>query len=76
LEVHVKDTLYTFYSETDEKVSGKDRILVKSRKFDRYYDMMYNFSKMVRGEMENPYSYEYETKLFETILRCCKVENE
>ena len=76
LEVHVKDTLYTFYSEKDEKVSGKDRIREKSRNFDRYYDMMYNFSKMVRGEMENPYSYEYETKLFETILRCCKVENE
>ena len=44
--------------------------------FDRYDDMMLAFAKMVRGEIENPYTLDYELKLFKTILRCCGMGEE
>ena len=41
--------------------------------FDRYDAMMRAFAAYVRGEAENPYSYDYELALFQTILKCCGV---
>lgn len=38
---------------------------------DRYDDMMLSFAKMVRGEKENPQSYDYELELYKTVLRAC-----
>jgi len=38
---------------------------------DRYDSMMRSFGKMAAGEKENPWGYEYELKLFETVLKCC-----
>jgi hypothetical protein len=35
--------------------------------------MMKNFAQMVRGK-ENPYSYDYELKLYELLLKCCRRE--
>ena len=45
-----------------------------SEQFDRYIDMLSSFAAMVRGEKENPYTADYELKLFKTILKCCGVE--
>ena len=42
--------------------------------FDRYADMMLSFASMVRGEIQNPYTLDYELKLFKTILKCCNIE--
>lgn len=39
----------------------------------RYDDMMLEFAACVRGEMENPYSYEYELALQRTLLKACGV---
>lgn len=36
----------------------------------RYDEMMASFARIVRGEA-NPYTYDYELALFQTILRCC-----
>ena len=44
--------------------------------FDRYADMMLAFASMVRGEIENPYTLDYELKLFKTILKCCGIGEE
>ena len=41
--------------------------------FDRYADMLLSFARMVRGEIENPYTPDYELKLFKTILKCCAI---
>ena len=38
---------------------------------DRYDDMMRAFAKMVRGEKENPYTYDYELQLYKTLLKAC-----
>ena len=39
--------------------------------FNRYSDMMTSFAAMVRGEIKNPYTPDYELSLFKLILRCC-----
>ena len=36
--------------------------------------MPLSFGEMVRGEKENPYTYDYELELFKTILVCCGIE--
>ncbi len=42
--------------------------------FNRYDAMMENFAKMVRGEKENEYSYEYELDLYKLVLKACGIE--
>ena len=44
-----------------------------SDSFDRYEEMMVSFARMVAGEIENPYTYDYELMLFRTVLECCGV---
>ena len=39
--------------------------------YGRYTKMLSEFAAMVRGEKENPYTYEYERKLHKLILRTC-----
>lgn len=40
----------------------------------RYDDMMMDFARMVRGEIENPYSYECELQVQKLILACCGLD--
>lgn len=44
-----------------------------SNVYNRYDYMMESFGKMVRGEIENPYTLEYELELYKTVLKCCEV---
>ena len=46
----------------------------ESEVFHRYEKMILSFAKMVRGEMENPYTLDYELELFKVILKCCGVD--
>ena len=39
--------------------------------FDRYDKMMNTFASMVRGEIENPYTYDFELELYKTVLKAC-----
>ncbi len=39
--------------------------------YNRYDFMLQSFAKMVRGEIENPYTPDYELELFKTVLKCC-----
>lgn len=38
---------------------------------DRYVQMMTDYASMVRGELVNPYSYEYEARLQRIVLAAC-----
>lgn len=49
--------------------TGKEDFV--SKPFGRYDAMMESFAKMVTGELENPYSYDYELDLFRLLLECC-----
>ena len=46
----------------------------KSEVFDRYDPMLAGFAQLVRGERENPYTYDYELELFKTVLACCGIK--
>ena len=39
--------------------------------YHRYDSMMAAFAEFVRGERKNPYSLDYELKLYETLLKAC-----
>jgi predicted dehydrogenase len=68
-ELYTNRTSFTSEELTD--IGVEDRV-----DFDRYADMMLSFAKMVRGEIENPYTLDYELKLFKTILKCCGMGEE
>jgi len=42
---------------------------------DRYDNMMRDFAEIVRGK-ENPYSPDYELKLFRLVMKCCGYQGE
>lgn len=43
--------------------------------YNRYDTMMASFASYVLKEKENPYTYEYEIKLHNLIMRACGIEN-
>ena len=55
------------------EVWGDDGVRSVSEPFDRYDAMMASFAAMVRGEKVNPYTLDYELKLYKAMLRCCGV---
>ncbi len=73
LEINVNYPLQaTEYSEcksTDWNAVAERK---RSADFDRYSAMMLSFAEMVRGEKENPYTYEYELTLYKTVKKCCE----
>ncbi|MBE6768839.1 MAG: Gfo/Idh/MocA family oxidoreductase [Ruminococcaceae bacterium] len=46
----------------------------KSAPLDRYDGMMAAFAAMVRGDLVNPYTPDYERALYKTVLAACGVE--
>lgn len=74
LEICAADGQYTVMKETystDWHTPWKES---QTDIYDRYDDMMKNFADMIRGRKENPYSYDYELKLYKTILKACGKE--
>ncbi|MBR2616603.1 MAG: hypothetical protein IKC69_08000, partial [Clostridia bacterium] len=57
----------------DEKGHTSDKEFISSH-YGRYDRMMKSFAAFVRGEAENPYTYDYELELFRTVLECCGME--
>ena len=63
--------LYTGRTTYKSNVWGDRGEYEHSANFDRYNNMMESFAKMVRGEIVNPYTYDYELELYKTILEAC-----
>ncbi|MBP3396909.1 MAG: Gfo/Idh/MocA family oxidoreductase [Clostridia bacterium] len=61
-------TVRTEYTVRDFHEPGK---VSEVGGFGRYEEMMQTFAACVRGERENPYTYDYELQLFRTVLQCC-----
>lgn len=75
LEVLTKEGYYTgirSVNETDDWYADGEK--TQSELYGRYDTMMKFFADMVRGNRENPYTYDYETTLYKTLLRCCGQE--
>ena len=68
-------TKYSLYSEKYERLKKEDGTVAKSfsssEQFDRYSAMLSAFAQMVRGEIVNTNTPDYELDLYKTILKCC-----
>ena len=64
---------FALRAEKSERFLGTPPVYETSEIFDRYETMIAAFAAMVRGEKENPYTYDYELTLFKTVLACCGV---
>lgn len=64
-QIYAVTTLY----ESNRVTAGGES--TTSELFDRYSGMMTAFAAMVRGEKENPYTYDYELMLYKTVLKAC-----
>lgn len=73
LEYSIKYPLqYTGYTRCLNDKWSDEGEQFRSAEHNRYDDMMSSFARMAAGEIKNPYTPEYEMKLFETLLRCCE----
>ena len=59
------------YDSTEWATEG---IHTVSDPFARYDGMLLAFASYVRGEKENPYSYDYEWNLYKLVMRACGKE--
>lgn len=66
-----QQTSITNYTST---VWGDTGIKTTSDVFDRYEAMMRSFGEFVRGERQNPYTYDYELELYKLVLACCGMD--
>lgn len=77
LEMYIGDMspdLYTVTTEYSSPQWGDMGISRKTQAYNRYDKMLSSFAAMVRGDIENPYSYDYELNLYKAVLRSCGVE--
>jgi len=63
-----------YLSDTEGKGWTDQRRLYDTEPYDRYINMFLAFAAMVRGDTENPYSYEYEATLHRAVLCACGVD--
>ena len=74
LEITERTNLLSATKTIYESRKWEDRgETTESTLFDRYDSMMASFASFVRGDQENPYTYDYELQLYKTILKCCGV---
>ena len=57
---------------TYESTDWFDRGVSERFEYDRYFDLLKSFAAMVRGEIENPFTRDYELELYKLILKCCE----
>lgn len=71
---------YMYTAKKCERYLGEDGHTkipeFESEPFQRYEKMLCAFAAMVRGEIENPYTPDYELSLFKVLLQACGVEGE
>ena len=48
------------------------RVEIQFSRQRRYDGLLLNFARYVRGEAENPYSYDYEARLHDVIMQSCQ----
>ena len=78
LEATIKGTHWRMHTERNiYELDEEGHTLARheqSEEFDRYETMLLSFAEMVRGEKQNPYTYEYEKLLHHTVLLACGVD--
>ncbi len=72
-EMYGQNPAFLYTRKTEYFSSSWDNMgqTSQSELYERYDSMLASFAAMVRGEKENPYTYDYELKLYKTILTAC-----
>ncbi len=71
LECYEPSGMFTGKVEYTSRDWGDAGNAERCASFNRYDKMMTTFASMVRGETENPYSYDYELELYKNVLKAC-----
>ena len=71
LEMHTEGGQYTEITNYTSEKWADMGVKTRSEVYDRYEKMMRSFGEFVRGERENPYTYDYELELYKLVLECC-----
>ena len=71
LEWYVGSDITTTKRTATERGWKEAGIVETSEMFNRYDSMMQSFAAMVRGEKQNPWSYDYELELYKLVLKAC-----
>lgn len=72
LEMFVEKKQFTERTEYTNAEHWDDRGQFSRSDFHERYDvMMAEFAELVRGEKQNPYTYDYELELYKTVIECC-----
>ena len=71
LEISDGNPYTTQLTEYFDPEWGDKGVCIQTPDYHRYAPMLLSFAQMIRGEKENPWSYDYELQLYETLLRCC-----
>ncbi len=75
LEILAGENLYTPVATTLDKDSpaawADGAVISQTEIFNRYDVMMRAFADYIAGREENPYTYDYEKTLFDTLMKCC-----
>ena len=66
-----KDLMYSEKTEYTDGTWTDNGVDSRSHEYNRYDLMIESFARMVRGEIGNPYTYDYELTLYKTVLRAC-----
>ncbi len=75
LECSTDSTTFANTTTVEYSFLNENTIQTKTfRHYERYREMLLNFGKMIRGEVQNKYSYEYERELHKIILEACNVK--
>lgn len=65
--------MYTDMRESRVHRWGDPGVQTTSPEYDRYDSMVAAFAAMVRGDIVNPYTPDYELELYRTLMTCCRV---
>lgn len=68
----MKTVAYLTTDKQEDTPHWDRSVRIESEPFDRYDGMMREFAQIVAGEKQNPYSYDYELSLFQTLMACCE----
>ena len=66
--------LFTGRTEYSSEIWADNGTDSRMEPVDRYDHMMASFAAMVRGEKQNPYTYDYEYELYKAVLKACGAE--
>lgn len=71
LEMFAGDLQFAERTEYTSADWGNRGEKTQSPLFDRYDSMMAGFASYVRKDKENPWDYDYELKLYQTVMKAC-----